>query len=146
VFEKYNLVAAPDAPWDRALAFAAGAALNAEGIPNLVLTRSENIRAASLAAYHGKVGQYGCLVVGRPAHDHLDPLDKEFDVWKEGIDTWKCWTDDRSNEGTLRTLRNQALKWIAEREGKPGLVERFDKILKSVDPQFERALSGPSVA
>lgn len=79
MFEKYNLVAAADAPWDRAIAYAAGAALNGVGIPSLVLTGSENIRAASLAAYHGEVGQYACLVVGHAAHDHLDPIDQPFD-------------------------------------------------------------------
>ncbi len=141
VFEKYNLVAAADAPWDRAIAYAAGAALNAEGIPSLVLTSSENIRNASLAAYHGEVGQYACLVVGHQAHDYLDPIDQEFDRWEEGVDTWKCWADDHSDQGTLRALRNNALTYIAHREGKPGLVGRFDNILEAVDPQFEGALS-----
>jgi len=141
MFEKYNLVAAVDAPWDRAVAYAAGAALNAEGIPSLVLTAPENIQAASLAAYRGEVGQYSCLVVGSTAHDHLDPIDQEFDRWEEGVDTWKCWTDDRSDEGTLRTLRNNALAYIAEREGKPDLIERFDKVLRAIDPRFDGALN-----
>jgi hypothetical protein len=107
----------------------------------LVLTRSENIRAASSAAYHGEAGQYGCLVVGSSAHDHLDPIDQPFDRWEAGIDTWKCWTDDRSDEGTLRILRDKALPFIAEQEGKPDLVERFDGILKSLGPEFEGALN-----
>jgi hypothetical protein len=108
MFEKCNLVAAADAPWDRAVAYAAGAALNGEGISSLVLTSPENIRAASLAAYHGEVGRYGCLVVGASAHEHLDPVDQPFDKWESGIDTWKCWTEDRSNEpwGSSETRRS----------------------------------------
>lgn len=89
-----------------------------------MLTGSENIRAASLAAYYGEVGQYACLVVGHMAHDHLDPIDQPFDRWESGIDTWKCWTDDHTGAGTLRVLRNDALAYIARQEGQPSLVER----------------------
>lgn len=56
------------------------------------------------------------------------------------VDTWKCWTDGRYDTGTLRVLRNDALTFIANREGKPDLVERFDNILRATDSQFEGAL------
>lgn len=57
------------------------------------------------------------------------------------MDTWKCWTDDRSDTGTLRVLRNHALTWIAKHEDAPSLVEWFDKILRDADPQLDEALN-----
>lgn len=146
VFETYNLCAAPDKPFDKALANAAKAAMDQEGISCTVQTNSENIRAASLAAYWGPTGKWGCLVIGYAAHEHLHPLDQPFDRWENGVDTWKCWDDDRSDEGALKIFRNNALAWIAERESKPGLIERFDKILKATNPQCEKALNSLSVA
>jgi hypothetical protein len=150
VFEKYNIVVPPDAPFDRDIAYAMGAALAKSGVRCLVLTDPANIAACSRAAYYNPTGQTRCIVVGSQAHSLLDPIDQPYDTgdpdkWDEW-DTWAAWNGNNdSGQETLRASRTKVLPYIASEQGfdPPGteaMLGRFDKLLVATDEQFHDAL------